>query len=120
MWCSLVVLVFAGIAHTTRPSLLASFFGRGRQCNIYLSFGVDKQKWERREGHRRHQERPPELHDLRRPPHDAFLAAFDVCKMNDDESRQARLSILQGLQWLDQTAVKTVRAPDRTARFGTP
>ena len=26
----------------------------------------------------------------------------------------------QGLQWLDQTAVKTVRAPDRTARFGTP
>ena len=26
----------------------------------------------------------------------------------------------QGLQWVDQTAVKTVRAPDRTARFGTP
>ena len=25
----------------------------------------------------------------------------------------------QGLQWLDQTAVKTVRAPDQTARFGT-
>ena len=28
--------------------------------------------------------------------------------------------VCQGLQWLDQTAVKTVRAPDRTAGFGTP
>ena len=26
----------------------------------------------------------------------------------------------QGLQWLDQTAVKMVRASDETARFGTP
>ena len=93
--------MFAGIAPQGRGclSLVASSIvgpGDDSAIHIYLSFGVNKQEWERREGHRRHQERPPELQDLRRPPHDAFLAAFDVCKMNDDESRQlqARLSIL--------------------------
>ena len=95
-----VGLVFAGIAHAARPTVSAvtpgivcPFVGRRQpRCNIYLSFGVDKQEWERREGHRRHQEGPPELQELRRSPHEASSAAADdalaaLCKMKDERLR---------------------------------
>ena len=40
--------------------------------------------------------------------------------MQQGVSGLVNLAFNLGLQWLDQTAVKTVRAPDQTARFGTP
>ena len=38
-------------------------------------------------------------------------ASFDIC------CPRAVKHVYQGWEWLDQTAVKSVRAPDQTARF---
>ena len=41
-----------------------------------------------------------------------------VVRWNIEGTYRIIVAKSQGWEWLDQTAVKTVRAPDRTARFG--
>ena len=74
--------------------------------------------------------RAPRLHGVRRRRGTGSLChEFKVrqrtvkregLRLNVTYLRSFSHTVIQGLQWLDQTADKTVRAPDQTARFGTP